>query len=68
MQFTTLIAALAVCTGAFASPLSQQTNAQASAQAGQAAQWGPFGWGGYPYGAGAYGYRYGYGGAYPWGF
>ncbi|WAQ87483.1 hypothetical protein PtA15_8A387 [Puccinia triticina] len=58
MQFTTLAAALAVCTGVFASPLSQQTNTQAAAQAGQAGQWGPF-YGGYPYG-GFYGNPYGY--------
>jgi len=70
MQFTVLVAALAVCTGVFASPASEQVQAQQSGQAHQATQAGQSGqtfplfrgWG-YGYGYPAYGY---YGGYYGW--
>ncbi|WAQ83734.1 hypothetical protein PtA15_4A182 [Puccinia triticina] len=65
MQFTVLVAAFAVCTGVFASPYSQHTQAQATSQAaqsGQAAQTWPFGWGYGGLGAyGGYGWPYGRG-------
>ncbi|OAV99127.1 hypothetical protein PTTG_09175 [Puccinia triticina 1-1 BBBD Race 1] len=65
MQFTVLVAALAVCTGVFASPSSQHMQAQATSQAaqsGQAAQTWPFGWGYGGLGAyGGYGWPYGRG-------
>jgi len=70
MQFTVLVAALAVCTGVFASPASEHVQAQQSGQArqatqaGQAGQWFPFP-GGLGYGYGGFGYP-GYGGFYGW--
>jgi len=76
MQFTVFVAALAVCSGVFANPASENVLAQQSGQAhqatqagqagqaGQARQWGPlFGGLGYGYGGWGYGYPgyYGYG-------
>ncbi|KNZ51404.1 putative signal peptide protein [Puccinia sorghi] len=71
MQFTVFVAALAVCTGVFASPVSEHVQAQLigqahqATQAGQAKQFGPF-FGGYPYGYTPYGYNSYYGGYYGW--
>ncbi|PLW10291.1 hypothetical protein PCANC_05273 [Puccinia coronata f. sp. avenae] len=71
MQFSVLVAALAVCTGVLASPASEHVQAQQTAQAAQAGQAGQAGqaaqtgnfwpWGGVYGGVGGgWGYGYGY--------